>query len=80
METFQKIGKSSIQSENFADNVVTCQKIWKLSRPSILSRLYEKLSDKTETFQTIQKGSRQSGKFPDYPETFRKSIKCFYCD
>ena len=72
METFQKIGKSSIHSENFAEYVVTCQKIWKLSRHSILSRLYEKLFDKTETFETIQKGSRQSGNFSDDPETFRK--------
>ena len=72
METFQTIWKFSRHSGNFPDNLVTSQKIWKLSRPSILSRLYEKFPDKTETFQTIQKHSRQSGNFPDDPETFQK--------
>ena len=85
MEKLQTIWTLSSQYENFpdnleifqtfwklADNFVTCQKIWELSKPSILSRLYGKILDKTETFQTIQKRSRQSGNFPDNPETFQK--------
>ena len=55
-----------------SDNLVTCQTIWKLSRPSILSRLYGKFLDKTKTFQTIQKRSRQSGNFSDDLGTFQK--------
>ena len=69
MENFQAIWKLSRHSGNFPDNLVTCKKYWKLSRPSILSRLYKKFPDKTKIFQTIQKHSRQSKNFPDNPET-----------
>ena len=72
MKTFQTIWKFSRHSRNFPDHLVTCQKIWKLSRRSILSRLYGKFPEKTKTFQTVQKHSSQSGNFPDDPETFQK--------
>ena len=69
MDTFQTIWKFSRHSGYFPDNLVTCQKTWKLY---ILSRLYGKCPDKNETFQTIQKHSKQSGNFPDDQETFQK--------
>ena len=70
--TLQIIWKFSRHSGNFPDNLVTCQKIWKLSRSSILSKLYKKFPDKTSTFQTIPKRSRQwqfSRRSRNFPET-----------
>ena len=72
MDTFQTILKFSRHSGNFPDDLVTFQKIWKLSRLSILFRLNGKFPDKTETFQTIQKRLRQSGNFADDPWAFQK--------
>ena len=72
MEIFQTIWKFFRHSGNFPDNLVTCQKVWKLSKPSIIFRLYLQFSDKTEAFQTIRKCSIQYENFPDNPETFQK--------
>ena len=76
MEQLQTIWKLSIQSGKFPDILYrqfsNLKEIFEVFRPSILSRLCGKLPDKTKTFQTIQKRSRQSVNFPDDPETYQK--------
>ena len=81
METLQTIWKFSRHSGNFPEKFVTCQKIWKLSMPSILPeytenflpkpknfRQFKNVQDNLETFQTIQKLFRN---FSDFLDKFR---------
>jgi len=64
-ETFQTVRKLSRLSRNFPDvyNVLT----WFLETFQTL----RKISGLSGNFQTVRKNSRQSGNFPDCPETFQ---------
>ena len=74
METLQTIWKLSRRSGNFPDNLVTFQKNWKLSRPSIhkISRQNQNFPDNSETFKTIWKLSRGYRNFLETSVIFQK--------